>query len=609
MRKHTLSSMPAIALGLLAATTTQTRAQNSSALSGKTIEQLSAIDTAKVERTPEQKKISSRLWSAIKESSGRPSISGAPKMSSTLASVTEGQPPGKVSILIEGQVNAGVQQFVRSQGGVVTQTSAEDNVMTVTVALSKIEAIASRPEVKQIKIAVHGQLNLMPNPEGDAGHAADVARNKFKAAGKGVKICALSDSVDGLAQAVANKSLGPVEVLKGQQGKGTGEGTAMLEIIHRIAPDAKLGFAAGSDTELQMATNITALVNAQCDIIVDDITFPDESPFQDGLIAKRVNDASAKGVLYFSSAANSGNYAHNQSGTWEGDFKPVSSTQINLNGNTWYANEFAPGAYKNTVTSVDGPFATLFWNDPLGAATNEYDLYSLDADGNVLAVSDNEVSGTQDPYQQIDIAEGVSLLILQKSGALPRFLHLSTGRGRLAIGTWGSARGHNASGADNAFSVAAVSAQDRAQPFVGGANVLAEDYSSDGPRRIFYYPNGMPITPGNLTSTGGKKLDKPDVTGADCVTTDTKLKLFCGTSAAAPQVAAIAALVKSSNPALSPAQIRQILTSTTLDIESAGWDEVSGYGIVMADAAVRAAQPPVAALSSATNTKVTAPSK
>jgi hypothetical protein len=61
---------------------------------------------------------------------------------------------------------------------------------------------------------------------------------------------------------------------------------------------------------------------------------------------------------------------------------------------------------------------------------------------------------------------------------------------------------------------------------------------------------------------------------------------FFGTSASAPHAGAIAALIKSFNPALTPAQIKTILTSTAIDIEAAGWDRDTGFGIVMANQAL-----------------------
>jgi subtilisin family serine protease len=56
---------------------------------------------------------------------------------------------------------------------------------------------------------------------------------------------------------------------------------------------------------------------------------------------------------------------------------------------------------------------------------------------------------------------------------------------------------------------------------------------------------------------------------------------FFGTSCAAPTAAAIAGLIKSANPALTPAQIKTALTSSAIDIEAVGIDRDTGNGIVM----------------------------
>ena len=153
-------------------------------------------------------------------------------------------------------------------------------------------------------------------------------------------------------------------------------------------------------------------------------------------------------------------------------------------------------------------------------------------------------------------------------------MHLNTNRGRLQIATAGQTFGHSA--AVNAFSVAAVAWDSSGgTPFDGTESV--EGFSSDGPRRIFYNANGTPVTPGNYSSTGGTVRQKPDIAAADKVSTATPdFNPFGGTSAAAPHAAAIAALMLSANPALTPAQVRTKLTSTTWDIEAGGVDRDLG---------------------------------
>ena len=79
-----------------------------------------------------------------------------------------------------------------------------------------------------------------------------------------------------------------------------------------------------------MASNIRSLrYTYGCDIIVDDELYYDESPFQDSVVAQAVNDVTANGALYFSSASNAGNKDDGTSGTWEGDFSDSGQTMTN----------------------------------------------------------------------------------------------------------------------------------------------------------------------------------------------------------------------------------------------------------------------------------------
>jgi subtilisin family serine protease len=63
-----------------------------------------------------------------------------------------------------------------------------------------------------------------------------------------------------------------------------------------------------------------------------------------------------------------------------------------------------------------------------------------------------------------------------------------------------------------------------------------------------------------------------------------------GTSAATPLAAGVAALVKSMDPSLTPAQIRAILQQTAEDIGGVGYDPLFNFGLVNATAAVRTAR-------------------
>lgn len=85
-----------------------------------------------------------------------------------------------------------------------------------------------------------------------------------------------------------------------------------------------------------------------------------------------------------------------------------------------------------------------------------------------------------------------------------------------------------------------------------------------------------------------------------------------GTSFSSPATAAVAALMMTANPALSPTQIVSLLESTAVDLGAAGYDYYYGYGRVDAGAAVLAAaqgvaadtQPPSVAIASPTGGSV-----
>ncbi len=437
------------------------------------------------------------------------------------------------------------------------------------------------------------------NSQGDIKHNAATARTTFSVNGAGIKIGILSDSYDTRSNGTnaiddvlsgdlpgtgnPNGFTTPVTVLTDAPNRSD-EGRAMLQIVHDLAPGAQLYFASAFNGQADFAQQILNLRAAGCDIICDDVSYFDEAPFQDGIIAQAVNTVTAAGAIYFSSAGNAGNKNDGTSGVWEGDFVDggASAAPLPLTGNI---HNFGGGVTNNLLT-LDGNAVALFWSDPLGGSSNDYDLFVLNAGLTAVVSSGTTVqSGTQDPIELINPspAAGNRIVILKKTGAAVRAIHLNSLRGRLNINTQGQTHGHGSAAA--AFSVAAVQASGGG-PFNTG-NVV-ENFSSDGPRRKFYNPNGTLITPGNLLfgTNGGTLFQKPDITAADGVATtlpaSSGLNPFFGTSAAAPHAAAITALLKQRNPTLTPAQIRTALTTTAIDIETAGTDRDAGFGIVMA---------------------------
>ena len=584
-----------------------------------------------------QKKLSSDLLFSGMAARGE-SLGAIPR-----AAVRSAQTDAEGSVLVDMQVNSltPVLQRINNVGGQIVYSSNLDRAIRARLPLPAVESVADLADVRWVRSADIGRTNslrlsrLFSSRPGirsllTAGHMAPfvgavtgqgyITHNANGAVnlgidGTGVKIGVLSDSASAgrVAALITTGDLPPdVTVVPGQAGSGADEGAAMMEIIHDLAPGAQLFFATANGGQSNFANNIRTLRFVYgCDIIVDDYTYFAEGAFQDGTIARAVNDVVADGALYFSSAANSGNLTSATSGTWEGDFQNGGDAGQLLDtaeDGAVSAHNFGttdnPQLY-DTITRTSA-YVFLKWSDPLSASANDYDLFILDSTGTAIkGFSVAAQTGTQDPLEAVAQgnncgtptasgycpAVGDHVVVVQYKGA-QRALRLDMNRGRLSIGTAGSTYGHNAG--LNTVSMAATawnSAHAGIQPFTGFANPI-ENFSSDGPRKIFYNPDGSEITPGNdlFGTNGGTTLQKPDLTAADGVFTKTPGFLpFFGTSAAAPHAAAIAALVKSANPSLTNVQIKGIMTSTALDNMAPGVDRDSGYGITMALSAVQAA--------------------
>ena len=496
--------------------------------------------------------------------------------------------------LLSSHAMRGVEKI----GGQVPSSAFATGKVRAQVSINRLLELAEQVDVKSVRTPDRYTTNVGSlTTQGYVAHGANQVISSG-VNGAGVNVGVLSDSASAarVAALIATGDLPPnTTVLPGQAGSGSDEGTAMMEIIHDMAPGANLFFATADPTEAQMATNIRTLRFAyHCDVIVDDVTYFAEGAFQDGTIAKAVNDVTADGALYVSSAANSGNLTRGTSGTWEGDFLAGGAT------NSGTLQNFGTGAnpvYSDTLTAATSVIS-LKWSDALGAANDDYDLYLLNAAGTaVIAASASPQTGTQDPLEIIgtstSFAAGDQVVVLLYAGS-QRALRVDTNRGQLAIATSGSTFGHNA--AASTYTMAAVywnSAHQGARLFTGGPANPIETFSSDGLRKIFFHPDGTPITPGNylFATNGGTTLQKPDAAAADGVTTKTPgFNPFYGTSAAAPHAAGIAALVKSANPKLTNMQLRSILDATALDNMEPGVDRDSGYGILLAPAAVAMAK-------------------
>lgn len=433
---------------------------------------------------------------------------------------------------------------------------------------------------------------------------ADVGRANFGVNGSGIKIGVISDSFNTLGGEAAGIASGdlpgagnlngfstPVNVVKDDV-VGTDEGRAMIELIHDLAPGAEILFhsafnnpgAAGSAPSTTIANAIDGLREAGADIIVDDVAILTQAKYQDGAAAQAVNRAAAAGIPYFSSAGNNSNNA----------YEAVHTSSVPAAGFNDLHNFNATGDFDQILDlgflQPGEEFrATLRWADPYaslgGASSTDLSLlFVLNNESEGLANAVVEANQNQDAFEFGGITNPfstplqVGIAVDRVSGDPAKLLSIEVlGRDIIDDNDTDSPtiHGHNA-----AKGGIAVAAQFYAEP--GLDNV--ESFSSAGPTLILFDEQG------NLLDTPEVRAT-PQITGIDGTDTTFFASFdaepngfpnFFGTSAAAPHVAAVAALVLDRadelGVSLTPTELYDLLFASTVDIESPGFDNLSGFG-------------------------------
>ena len=454
-------------------------------------------------------------------------------------------------------------------GSTSRSSIAEFKIVQGWVAVEKLEVLAGEGAVKRIRPPSYGRSRKAAggqtrigsvNTQGDAVHRCDQAR-AMGYTGAGVTVGVVSDGVDGLAQSQASGNVGAVQVLSGGVGD---EGTAMLEIIADCAPGAALAFSSGL-TRLAFIESVNALRSAGASIIVDDLGFVEEPYFQDGLIA--LNDRVAGAAVLRISA--SGNDA---TGHYQAPFNPG---LVDAQG---ARHNFGAGTTRMRFTASQGPLTIILqWGNRFGAAADDYDLYAFQAGTNELAGSSIvEQNGDDDPIEFIDlncpspICAG-DIQISRFAGAATPLKVFCFGCDFAEFNTpEGSIFGH-----PSVPEVLAVAASPASEP------TALEPFSSRGDVTILF--------------PSPEVRSKPDLTGVDGVLTSRPgFDPFFGTSAAAPHVAGVAALVAEANPSyvlgfpIPSLFFANAMRGTATDLGAGGRDTGFGFGLADALTAVQA---------------------
>jgi len=454
--------------------------------------------------------------------------------------------------------------------------------------------------------------------QGDHAMLADVARATYGMSGAGITVGVISDSFNALGGMSGDISAGDLPSGTKILGDYTGsdasdEGRAMAQVVHDVAPGAQILFQTAYSTQAAFASAIVNLANNGAKVIVDDVIYFAEPVYQDGIIAQAVDQVTAsKGVAYFSSAGNNGHNGFESSFVSSG----VSATVLGR-GETFAQLSTTAGKTQFisvTMPSNTGAVFVLNWSQPSSSvspgkgATSDLDLFIYNAAGTQLSTIDHFTGVDEQPYaianniggnpQEIvffyndeSTAQTVNLAVGLHGGAAPaafKLMVLDNGAG-VTLGSSalnandGTVYGHAAAG--NAIAVGA--AYYASTPVYGVNPPAIEGYSSSGPTKVYY------DAAGNLLASPQTR-ETPAFTAPDGgATTVPGFSDFRGTSEAAPQAAAVAALMLQARPGLSSDDIRHLLQDSAVDMDNPktagfdkGYDAGTGAGLIQADLAV-----------------------
>lgn len=480
---------------------------------------------------------------------------------------------------------------------------------------------------------------------GDTQLRAAEARTRYGVDGSGVTVGVLSDSfnVERITEIDAEDDIAsgdlpgpgnpcgranPVRVLaESRTGAGRDEGRAMLQIIHDLAPGADLVFATASDGFFAFADNIRRLrAEARADVIVDDYFYPEEPFFQDGPINVAIGDVAQDGAIYVTAGGNIHltDTAGRPIGSYEAPaYRPMACPTLTdpgtgnpvIPGND--CHDYDPGdgtdAGIEITLPVSGSVIINFqWSEPWFGVQTDLDIYLVDEQNTILAQSTSGLGFA--PFEFLsyrnmtDAAQTVQLVTARFSGPTPRFKFTL---GSAALNTIppsnleyadvGSADIFGPTVLDHSAATAAIN--------VGA--VLADDptnpasFSSHGPARIYWAPvdsirpaQPLPDTevrakPDVMATSGVRTtfFGRPTLESSRCNPADPASPCyFFGTSAAAPHVAAVAALMKQRanlyGVPLDQSRAELLLEQTAASM--AGTAESRGAGLVNALGAVGA---------------------
>ena len=501
-------------------------------------------------------------------------------------------------------VDFSVIDALGAAGVAVERVASDSAIVQGRVSIIDLGAVADLGAVKSVRLPDYGftQVGSVVT-EGDSIIRADLARSSFGLSGSGVRVGVISDGVGGIAAAKASGDLpasvdiATCNVIGGSDPTSTGaEGTAMLEIVHDIAPDAELWFGHfGMATSLDFNAAVDCLA-AHTDVVVDDIGWFNAGLY-DGTSSVSSNTSTelnrtTNPIRSYSTSVGNQAIEHYQ-GQFVDDGSGYHWHSFQATSDTTDAMAIGPLWLDPLWLEAGGEVVVfLQWNDTFGASSNDYDLGLLDDyAGEWVAVSANEQNGNDDPIEGLAYtndtgAGGWFDIGIQKYAGSVRTLDM------FVIPLSGGTLLPN--GAVHNFNTLSSSVPNQSDAGSGVISVGAIDAADPGNNTIETYSSRGPTNDGRT---------KPDVTGIDGVSVTGSGGFgspFYGTSAAAPHVAGEAALLlqcrpnlkagePGDNPSADRTALRNLILNNAVDLGTAGTDNTFGAGRLDAYAAAAAA--------------------
>ena len=442
--------------------------------------------------------------------------------------------------------------------------------------------------------------------QGDQAQRSGIARTTYGVNGAGITVGVLSDSYNNLGGAASDVATGDlpsgVIVLQDLPSGGSDEGRAMLQIVHDVAPGAKLAFNTAFAGMAGFANGIINLAKpvasggAGAKVIVDDVFYFDEPFFQDGIVTQAVDQVASTGVAYFSSAGNRARQSY------ESAFTPGQTIGVLT------YHDFDPSGAVNIfqkITLNNGTFKpVLQWDQPFASASTTGAGSQNDLD--MFLYADSNGDGTPDQLIASSIDNNINRDPFEFFGSIS-----GTGTVYLAIGKYNPAGGPNPSkikyvdfGGNTTYQFATNSSTSfghnqsangqgvaaayyQKTPAFGTNPPLAESFTSLGGTRILFDKAGNRLaTPIVRNQPAITAPDGVDTTFFGSDSDGNGKPNFFGTSAAAPSAAGVAALIRQTVPSATNTQIYNALKSTAVDMNTPGYDFLTGTGLIRADAAI-----------------------